>query len=82
MSGYETAKAIREKEKPLNAVVKTPIIALTGHGAMDVQAVCGEAGMQGILSKPLSREQAEILWKHFKVDASIPVPGLTLLKHK
>jgi CheY-like chemotaxis protein len=82
MSGYETAKAIRGKEKRLNATVEMPIIALTGHGAVDVQAFCVEAGMQGILSKPLSLEQAEILWKHFKVDASIPVPGLTLLKHK
>ena len=81
MSGYETARAIREKEKTLNAAEGTPIIALTGHGAMDVQAFCVEAGMQGILSKPLSREQAEILWQHFKIDASIPVPGLTLLTH-
>jgi len=79
MSGYETARAIRAKEKTLNAEVETPIIALTGHGAMDVQSFCGEAGMQGILSKPLSREQAEVLWQHFKMDASIPVPGLMLL---
>ena len=37
--------------------------------------------MQGILSKPISREQAAILWKHFKEDATIAVPGLTLLTH-
>lgn len=79
MNGYETAQAIRAKEITLKAQEQVPIIALTGHGAVDVQAFCGEAGMQGVLSKPLSREQAEMVWKHFKIDANISIPGLTFL---
>ncbi len=79
MNGYETTKAIRQKEKFLNAAEEVLIIALTGHGALDVQAFCGEAGMQGILSKPLSLEQADLLWKFLKKDKNISVPGLTLL---
>jgi len=81
MTGYQTAKAIREKEKQLNAAIEVPIIALTGHGAVDVLAFCDDAGMQGILSKPISREQAQVLWKYFTEDATIPVPGLTVLTH-
>lgn len=81
MTGYQTAKAIREKEKQLSAAIEVPIIALTGHGAVDVLAFCDDAGMQGILSKPISREQAQVLWKHFTEDATIPVPGLTVLTH-
>lgn len=79
MNGFETAKAIRTKEQVAKAAALTPIIALTGHGAVDVQAFCGDAGMQGVISKPLSREQAEMVWKHFKDDANVSIPGLTLL---
>lgn len=81
MNGYETSLAIREKEKSLSAKIKTPIIALTGHGAVDVQAFCSEAGMQGILSKPLSREQAEKMWQRYGKHESIHVPGLTILEN-
>ena len=81
MNGYETSLAIRAKEKLLNATIKTPIIALTGHGAVDVQAFCSEAGMQGILSKPLSREQAEKMWQRYGKQESIHVPGLTVLEN-
>ncbi len=81
MNGYETSRAIRAKEKALNAPLKTPIIALTGHGAMDVQAFCRDAGMQGVLSKPLSREQAEKVWQRYGQQKSIPVPGLTILEN-
>lgn len=81
MNGYETAQAIRTKEKAVQAITPTPIIALTGHGAVDVQQFCSAAGMQGVLSKPLSREQAEKIWKHFNEDATVFVPGLILLAH-
>ncbi|MCD8525469.1 MAG: ATP-binding protein [Gammaproteobacteria bacterium] len=79
MTGYETAKAIRSKEKSKNEKNITPIVALTGHGAVDVQAFCGEAGMQGILSKPLSRDQAEQVWEFYVKHIDIHVPGLTVL---
>ena len=81
MNGYETSLAIRAKEKLLNAKTKTPIIALTGHGAVDVQAFCSDAGMQGILSKPLSREQAEKVWQRYGKQEAIHIPGLTILEN-
>ena len=81
MNGYETSLAIRVKEKSLNAKIKTPIIALTGHGAVDVQAFCSEAGMQGVLSKPLSREQAEKVWQRYGKHELTHVPGLTILEN-
>ncbi len=79
MSGYETAHAIRAKEKTEHASRLTPIIALTGHGAVDVQTFCGQAGMQGVLSKPLTREQVENVWKRYGEGESIDIAGLTLI---
>ena len=81
MNGYETTKAIREKEKALKSAVQIPIIALTGHGAVDVKKFCGEAGMQAILSKPLSREQAEKVWQSYGKHQKVAVPGLTILEN-
>ncbi len=57
-----------------------PPIVLTGHGAVDVQIFCGKVGMQGVLSKPLTREQAEKIWKRYGKRESLDVPGLTLIK--
>lgn len=79
MNGYEATQAIRAKERTKNAAKKVPIIALTGHGAVDVQAFCGQAGMQGILSKPLTREQAESVWRRYGKGGSAHVPGLILI---
>lgn len=81
MNGYETTKAIREKEKSLKSEIQIPIIALTGHGAVDVKNFCGDAGMQGILSKPLSREQAERVWQSYGKHQEVAVPGLTILEN-
>jgi CheY-like chemotaxis protein len=77
--GYEVAAAIRKKEQDCNATFPVPIIALTAHGAIAVQTFCGNAGMQGILSKPLSAEQAQKVWQRFGQSKAIDVPGLTLL---
>ncbi len=79
MNGYETTQAIRAKEKTDPSHIQTPIIALTGHGAVDVQTFCGQAGMQGVLSKPLTREQAENVWRRYGKNESLHVPGLTLI---
>ena len=79
MNGYETTQAIRAKEKTENANIPTPIFALTGHGAVDVQTFCGQAGMQGVLSKPLTREQAKMVWRRYGKGESIHVTGLTLI---
>jgi len=81
MNGYETVQAIRNKESSLKADKCIPIIALTGHGAVDVQEFCGQVGMQGILSKPLSREQAEKVWRCYGQHEPVAVPGLTVLEN-
>ena len=46
-----------------------------------MQAFCSEAGMQGVLSKPLSREQAEKVWQRYGKHESIHVSGLTILEN-
>lgn len=76
--GYAVTQAIRAKEKALNGVA-VPIIALTAHGALDIEAFCGRAGMQGVLSKPLTREQAEAVWEKFGLGKPEKVSGLTLV---
>ncbi|MBP9726074.1 MAG: PAS domain-containing protein [Gammaproteobacteria bacterium] len=78
--GYSVTQVIREKETRVNASA-VPIIALTAHGAVDVEAFCGRAGMQGVLSKPLTREQAAAVWERFGLGKSERVAGLTLIGH-
>ena len=78
IDGYATTQAIRANEKNNHAKL-TPIIALTGHGAVDVQTFCGKAGMQGVLSKPLTREQAENVWRRYGKHEDVHVAGLTIL---
>lgn len=78
IDGYAVTHAIREKEKLAHAKT-TPVVALTGHGAIEVQALCEKAGMQGILSKPIKREQIEDVWKFFGERRAISVSGLTLI---
>jgi CheY-like chemotaxis protein len=80
IQGYDVAAAIRQKEKDLNITVAIPIIALTAHGSTDVKAFCGNAGMQGVLSKPLTPEQAQAVWQRYGKGEAIEVPRLTLLE--
>lgn len=80
IQGYEVAAAIRQKEKDLNVTVAIPIIALTAHGATDIKAFCGNSGMQGVLTKPLTPEQAQAVWQRYGKGESSDVPGLTLLE--
>jgi CheY-like chemotaxis protein len=75
--GYAVAHAIREKEKSL----ATPIIALTAHGALDIERFCSRAGMQGVLSKPLTREQATSVWEHYGLGKAGKVDGLTIIEN-
>lgn len=78
MLGHEVALRIREQEKAAGKAA-TPIIALTGHGATDVQAFCGCSGIQGVVSKPLSREQAEALWQYYVNQDAVTIPHFTML---
>ena len=52
MTGFDAAKAIR-REKP-----NVPIIALTGHATLD-EAESEQAGLNGLIAKPLSVDAAE-----------------------
>lgn len=78
IDGYTVTQEMRNKEVATGAE-KTPIVALTGHGVIDVQAFCGEVGMQGVFSKPLTREQAEKVWQRYGKHELVDVPGLTIL---
>lgn len=49
MNGLEASQAIRS----CGSNTKTPIIAVTADGSTEVEAPCGEAGMQAILTKPI-----------------------------
>ena len=78
--GYSVTQTIRAKEIELQASA-VPIVALTAHGAVDVGAFCGRVGMQGVLSKPLTHEQAEAVWKKFGLGQPEKVSGLTVIEN-
>lgn len=60
-TGYEIARAIRKQD------TFVPIVALTGHGALDVKQDCDEAGIQGVISKPLTSERIKDVWEQYKL---------------
>ncbi|MBP9726711.1 MAG: response regulator [Gammaproteobacteria bacterium] len=78
IDGYEVTNAIREKEQSSQAAM-TPIIALTAHAAIDVQAVCGKVDMQGVISKPIKRDQIEHIWQRYGKGEPIHVDGLIVI---
>lgn len=51
--GFETARELRSQE---TGSLPTPIIAVTAHLATDLRSRCLAAGMDDLVSKPLSRE--------------------------
>ena len=53
MSGFDALRALRALEKPGEHV---PVIALTAHALSGDRERCLEAGMDGYLSKPYTRE--------------------------
>lgn len=73
-SGYLVAKKIRELEEKTKFHV--PIIALTSFQADRVKNDCKDYFMDGVLSKPLTSEQAEQLIKHFVQHEDVEVEGL------
>lgn len=75
MDGYVVAQHLREKEVG-NKAKPTPIIALSAHASEDIKTFCLNASMDGILSKPLSIQQAQDLLKHYN-KAPSKVKGLT-----
>lgn len=72
-SGYVVAKKFRTKEE--NTKFHVPIIALKGYEADVVKNDCEL--MDGAITKPLSREQAEKIIKHYVYHMDdIKIPGL------
>lgn len=52
MDGYDATRAIRQRETGHNRHI--PVIALTGHASVDDERVCVDAGMDAVLTKPVT----------------------------
>ena len=78
MDGYEVSQRLRAIEDAAHAV-RTPILALTAHAAVDVKTFCAGAGMQGVLNKPLSCKQAQQALERYVLRKPTAVDGLQLL---
>ena len=74
MDGFEATRAIRERERKADgASGRTPIVALTANAMDTDRAACREAGMDGFLSKPFSREvMADTLGRHLRSRIAVP----------
>lgn len=62
MDGYEVTRHIRTSSTQLK---NTPIIALTAHGGNENRQRCIEAGMDAVLTKPLTQAHATDILKSF-----------------
>ena len=70
MDGYDVTRHIRNQHDNMQ---HTPIIALTAHGGDENKQRCIEAGMNAVLTKPLTKVQAADILKTF-VPARKPIP--------
>lgn len=77
-SGYMVAKKFRQMEK--DTTYHVPIIALTSYQANAVKDDCNDYFMDGVLTKPLTSEQAQQIIKHFVYHENVPVGGLISMK--
>lgn len=67
IQGDAASKIIRKMEQGTNHHV--PIIALTAHITEDLNNHCIVAGIEDVLSKPLSRDQAKQIIEHYYLSA-------------
>ena len=70
MDGYDVTRHIRSQHENMK---HTPIIALTAHAGDENKQRCIEAGMNAVLTKPLTKAQAADILKTF-VPARKPTP--------
>jgi CheY-like chemotaxis protein len=56
MDGYEATRKIRKLEQAANTPVHVPIIAITAHAISEEQSRMREAGVDGIVTKPIRAE--------------------------
>ncbi|MDP3705509.1 MAG: response regulator [Legionellaceae bacterium] len=73
-SGYIVAKKLRAKEKGTDHHV--PIIALTSYQAEIVKYDCRDYFMDGVITKPLSSDQAQQIIEHYVYHKDVLVSGL------
>lgn len=73
-SGYLVAKHIRQLEE--NTDQHVPIIALTSYDADNVKNDCKDYQMEGVLTKPLTSEQAEQIIQRYVYQENVSVTGL------
>ena len=52
MDGYEATRALRLKEQ--GGGRHLPVIALTGHATSEAERMCKEAGMDAVVTKPVT----------------------------
>ena len=62
IDGYEVTRLIRNSS---TGIKNTPVIALTAHGGDENRQRCIEAGMDAVLSKPLTQAHAIDILKSF-----------------
>ena len=54
MDGLEATRRLRKRS---DGAAKTPVVALTAHAFEDVRKQCLDAGMNGFLTKPISKAE-------------------------
>ena len=74
IDGCEVTRQWRTKESPSSTSL--PIIALTAHARVSESSVCLEAGINGVLAKPLSLQQAAQIIECFVEGKMVEVEGL------
>ncbi len=73
-SGYMVAKKFRQMEE--HTPHHVPIIALTSYQAEVVKYDCKEYFMDGVLTKPITSEQAQQVIQHYVYHEEVSVEGL------
>ena len=73
-TGYLVAKQFRQREEGTEFHV--PIIAITSYQAEDVKYDCNDYLMDGVLTKPLTIEQAKQLIQRYVYQEDVTVYGL------
>ncbi len=74
ISGYMVAKKIRKMEKDIE--VPVPIIAITSYQAEIIKDDCHAYSMAGVLTQPLTSEQAMQIVQHYINKENTAVTGL------
>lgn len=66
MDGYQTTKLIREWEKAEASSIAYPICALSAHTVSEHGETCLKAGMDALLSKPITLQSLQVILEQFE----------------